>query len=259
MRHSSWLTGSRNRAKVVALCFVVAYVADDSNTAVFEPVAAPSTYEHTLVRLGTAIRIGILPPHTRLPPERELAEQLGISRSTLRQALATLTETGHLVAVRGRTGGTFVAASPPVASGLPVSPERTRALLDWRMALELGTVQLAAERATDDQRATLQEMAGHCAKQEAWPEFRRRDARFHLCLAEAAGSGDVVKAMTRVQGELSDVLTHLDRSEFAAADSAAQHRQVASAVAHRDVAGAQKAMRAHLTQTETCFGSLLSG
>jgi DNA-binding FadR family transcriptional regulator len=126
-------------------------MADLPNLSVFSPVAAPSTYEHTVERLGTAIRIGILPPGTRLPPERELAEQLGISRSTLRQALATLTESGHLRALRGRSGGTFVAETPPAASTTPFPLERTRAVLDWRMTLELGTVQLAADRATDAQ------------------------------------------------------------------------------------------------------------
>ena len=90
-----------------------------TDSTIFAPVAAPSTYDHTLERLGTAIRIGLLGPGERLPPERDLAEQLGISRSTLRQALATLTASGHLVAMRGRAGGTFVAEAPPVASGAP--------------------------------------------------------------------------------------------------------------------------------------------
>src|SRR5215217_8098284 len=82
--------------------------------AVFEKVQPPTTFEETVERLGTAIRLGLLPAGTRLPPERELAEQLGISRSTLRQALTTLVQSGHLVSVRGRAGGTFVAARPPL-------------------------------------------------------------------------------------------------------------------------------------------------
>ena len=47
----------------------------------------PTTFEETVERLGTAIRLGLLPPGSRLPAERELAEELSISRSTLRQAL----------------------------------------------------------------------------------------------------------------------------------------------------------------------------
>src|SRR5919107_3549126 len=117
---------------------------------VFERVSAPTTFEETVARLGTAIRLGVLAPGTRLPPERDLADQLGISRSTLRQALATLTETGHLTSLRGRAGGTFVAMSPPIASGDHVPVERWRQLLDWRAVLEVGAVQLATERATDE-------------------------------------------------------------------------------------------------------------
>ena len=82
--------------------------------AVFEPVQTATTLEETVERLGTAIRLGLLGPGDRLPPERELADQFGIARSTLRQALMSLTESGHLVALRGRGGGTFVSDAPPL-------------------------------------------------------------------------------------------------------------------------------------------------
>jgi len=65
---------------------------------VFTPVWAPTTFEETVERLGTAIRAGILPAGSRLPAERTLADQLGISRSTLRQALTALVQSGHLTA-----------------------------------------------------------------------------------------------------------------------------------------------------------------
>src|SRR3712207_4357571 len=84
---------------------------------VFDKVQPPTTFEETVERLGTAIRLGLLGPGTRLPPERELAEQLGISRSTLRQALTTLVQSGHLVSLRGRSGGTFVSETPPLSQG----------------------------------------------------------------------------------------------------------------------------------------------
>src|SRR5215204_2519778 len=90
--------------------------------AVFKPVQPPTTFEETVERLGTAIRLGLLPPGTRLPPERELADELRISRSTLRQALTTLVQSGHLVALRGRSGGTFVAEAPPLAQETAAPP-----------------------------------------------------------------------------------------------------------------------------------------
>src|SRR4051812_36495561 len=100
-----------------------------ASAAVFGRVASHSTYEETVARLGVAIRIGVLTPGTRLPPERDLADQLGISRSTLRQALGTLTETGHLIAVRGRAGGTFVSSRPPISSGNGAEMREWRTLL----------------------------------------------------------------------------------------------------------------------------------
>src|SRR5918992_5935142 len=116
--------------------------------AIFEPVRPPTTFEETVERLGTAIRLGLLPPGTQLPPERELADELRISRSTLRQALTTLTQSGHLVSVRGRSGGTFVAERPPLAEQEPggereaLGPD-TWAVLDYRVAVETGATILA--------------------------------------------------------------------------------------------------------------------
>jgi GntR family transcriptional repressor for pyruvate dehydrogenase complex len=82
---------------------------------IFAPVQSQTAFEETLERLGTAIKLGLLAPGARLPAERELCRQLGISRSTLRQALTALVQSGHLFATRGRSGGTFVAESPPPA------------------------------------------------------------------------------------------------------------------------------------------------
>src|SRR6476619_532063 len=88
---------------------------DPALEAVFKPVRPPTTFEETVERLGTAIRLGLLAPGSRLPSERDLAEELGISRSTLRQALTTLVQSGHLTSTRGRSGGTFVAERPPLS------------------------------------------------------------------------------------------------------------------------------------------------
>src|SRR3984893_17651603 len=106
---------------------------------VFAPVRSQTAFEETVDRLGTAIKLGLLPPGTRLPAERELCARLGIARSTLRQALVALAQSGHLHATRGRGGGTFVADPQPPAA--PPSPELLAAwrdVCDQRMALEVG-------------------------------------------------------------------------------------------------------------------------
>src|SRR4051812_17125610 len=113
---------------------------DAALEAVFMPVQPPSTFEETVERLGTAIRLGLLSPSSKLPPERELAKQLRISRSTLRQALTTLVQSGHLVSLRGRKGGTFVAAEPPLVDpiGEPLDVGAWE-VLDQRVAIEAGS------------------------------------------------------------------------------------------------------------------------
>src|SRR6478609_3257205 len=116
--------------------------------AVFARVRSQTAFEETVDRLATAIKLGLLAPGSRLPAERELCGRLGIARSTLRQALTALSQSGHVFAVRGRRGGTFVAdpqppADPPSAAMLA----QWRETCDQRLAVELAVAVLAAERA----------------------------------------------------------------------------------------------------------------
>src|ERR1700692_3081715 len=116
--------------------------------AVFEPVRSQTAFEETVDRLGTAIKLGLLAPGARLPAERELCTRLGIARSTLRQALTALTQSGHVFATRGRGGGAFLPDPQP-----PADPPSQEMLAQWhetcdrRLAVELGVAVLAAERA----------------------------------------------------------------------------------------------------------------
>src|SRR5829696_8218828 len=140
---------------------------DAALSAVFEPVAPLTTFEETVDRLGTAIRLGILPPGTRLPSERELADQLDISRSTLRQAITTLVQSGHLHSVRGRGGGTFVALEPPLArAGERLRPD-WREVLDLRLALETGRALLSVSRTYPATLKQIRECVNFMGRQHA--------------------------------------------------------------------------------------------
>jgi DNA-binding transcriptional regulator YhcF (GntR family) len=74
-------------------------------------------FEETVERLGHSIKLGLIKPGQQLPPERELAELIGVSRVTVRSALQVLVQGGFLIAKRGRNGGTFVVDHPPVWNG----------------------------------------------------------------------------------------------------------------------------------------------
>jgi DNA-binding FadR family transcriptional regulator len=226
--------------------------------AVFEPVQPATTLEETVERLGTAIRLGLLGPGDRLPPERELAEQLGIARSTLRQALTSLTESGHLVALRGRGGGTFVSDAPPLAesSRVELGGGHWRELLDYRIAVEVGAAVLAAERATPDDLAPLRRHV-ETMRTPDFPVYRRADVFFHLGIAEASRSARLVAAMTEVQGKMSELIAHIAHPAPVLARSNEQHAALVTALEHRDGSGAAQLMREHLKGTEQVLAGLM--
>src|SRR5215213_954867 len=190
--------------------------------AVFQPVQAPTTFEETVERLGTAIRLGLLQPASRLPPERDLAERLCISRSTLRQALTTLVQSGHLVSLRGRAGGTFVAERPPL--GQDVGGD----VLSDRMEAAAG-----------------------------FDEYRRADVGFHIGIAEASGSARLVTAMTEVQGHMGDLIARIAHPREVLKRSNEQHRRLVAALRRGDSARGVRIVRQHIEGTEHILAGLL--
>ena len=227
--------------------------------AVFKPVEPPTTFEETVERLGTAIRLGILSSGTRLPAERELADQLRISRSTLRQALTTLVQSGHLVSFRGRAGGTFVAEEPPLGQKVDgeVLSEEARAVLDYRVAIETGATVLAAERATESDLRRLREFTQSMDGAQRFDDYRRADIRFHIGVAEASSSPRLVTAMTEVQGQMSDLIARIAHPEEVLNRSNEQHRRLVALLRRRDIGGAVRLIREHMDGTEHILAGLL--
>jgi GntR family transcriptional repressor for pyruvate dehydrogenase complex len=226
--------------------------------AVFKPVDPPTTFEETVERLGTAIRLGLLPPGRRLPPERALAGQLRISRSTLRQAITTLTESGHLVSMRGRTGGTFVVDAPPLSemAGEPLG-EDARSVLDYRVAVETGATVLAAERAGEDELADLDQFVERMSDADSFEAYRRADVRFHICIAEAACSPWLVSAMTEVQGQVSDLIARIPHPQEVLTRSNAQHGRLVGLLRKKKAGPAVQLIREHIRGTEHILAGLM--
>jgi GntR family transcriptional regulator, transcriptional repressor for pyruvate dehydrogenase complex len=227
--------------------------------AVFAPVRSQTAFEETVERLGTAIKLGLLAPGSRLPAERELCARLGIARSTLRQALTALSQSGHVFATRGRGGGTFVSDPQP-----PNDPPSAQMLAQWRdtcdlrLAVELGVAVLAAERADSVALDALDAVAATLeATLEDFVAYRQADIRLHVGLAEATRSTQLVRAMTEAQGAMSDLIAYIAHPPQVLASSNAQHRRLLAAVRERDAMRAARVMAEHLQGTEHILAGLL--
>jgi GntR family transcriptional regulator, transcriptional repressor for pyruvate dehydrogenase complex len=196
----------------------------------------------------------------RLPSERDLAEQLGISRSTLRQAITTLVQSGHLTSVRGRGGGTFVVQEPPLAEGPPrrIRPD-WREVLDLRVAIELGIATLAAERAGDDVLDLMRECVERMAEAAHFDDYRRADVRFHIALAEATGVARLVTLATEVQSDMSELIAFIAHPPEVLVHANAEHAELIEACADRDGDRALLITRRHLEGTDHILGGLLPG
>lgn len=225
--------------------------------AVFEPVEVRTSFEGTVERLGSAIRLGLLHPGSRLPSERELAVELGISRSTLRAALTTLVQSGHLVSLRGRNGGTFVAEDPPLTDASNPLAERTEAAIDFRVAIETGAVILACERCDHSDCDRLAKLVERMSGFDDFGAYRRADTRFHIGLAEAAHSPRLVAAMTEVQSDMTDLISLIAHPDEVLSRANDQHRRLVSQLRRGDRARAVRTIREHIEGTEHILGGLL--
>jgi GntR family transcriptional repressor for pyruvate dehydrogenase complex len=192
-----------------------------------------------------------------LPPERRLAAELRISRSTLRQALTTLVQSGHLVSQRGRGGGTFVAEHPPLAERADALGDDAWAILDYRVAIESGAVVLASERAEPGDFERLDQVVSKMASASDFEDYRRADIRFHIGIAEAARSPRLVRAMTEVQGHMSDLIALIAHPEQVLTHSNEQHRRLVKLMRKGDAGGAVRLMREHIEGTEHILAGLV--
>lgn len=236
--------------------------------AVLRPVRGHHAFESCVEQLGTAIRLGVYPRRSTLPPERDLAARLGVSRATLREAMAALREAGLVETTRGRGGGTSVTVRPRTPSGRAaarVSAARRRDWLDalaFRRIVEPGAAQLAAQLAADgalDESARVQLSAAHddVASTREAAQHRQADSRFHLTLATVTGSPLVVQAVTAVQADLHEMLLAIPVLDANIAHSDRQHAAVVRAVLAGRPDRARRAMEEHCDDTAALLRGLV--
>ena len=221
----------------------------------FRPVARRRAFEDVIVQVEDAIAGGRLRPGDRLPPERELAQILAVSRASVREALRVLEAFGVVAARRGRgadAGSVVTAGEHNGLAGLlriyasllkvPLSD-----LVDLRVAIEAMTARAAAERRDG---AELAELAAAMLAVEDRDAFLELDTGFHVALARVSGNALAPLLMEALRETIArqmraafDEVTDWDATR---ARIAADHRVLAEAIAAGDPDGAAAAVSEHI-------------
>ncbi|WP_345624614.1 FadR/GntR family transcriptional regulator [Streptomyces ziwulingensis] len=220
----------------------------------FEPLTVPKASDVLAAEVRERILSGEFDEGTALPPERQLVEQTGLSRATVREALRVL-EVERLVEIRpGRGGGAFVRrpGRDSLASTvrLVIRGQRIRleALHETREAIEPACAALAARRRTDSDLAELD--AAHAELVGAGtdvPRFLRANIRWHNAVARAGDNELLIGFM----GALSQSIhASTDLAQFLDAGirrlTAHAHARVTEAIRARDAAAAHRRMSRHV-------------
>ena len=226
--------------------------------AVLRP-AVGNVFETTVEQLATAIRLGVFVVGEQLPPERDLAERLGVSRNTLREAIAALRDSGLVTTRRGRGGGTLVTHAGHDEATLS-SVRHGAALedaLDYRRVVEPGAARLAAtRRLSGDQRAWLSESVA-AVRAAAPADHRIADSRLHLAIATVTGSPMVVEAVTRAQAALGELLAAIPVLRANIEHSHDQHDAIVEAILRGDPDTARTTMEEHCDATSALLRGLI--
>lgn len=204
-------------------------------------------YEQVAEQITSWITQNGLTVGDRLPPERELASRLGVSRATLSQALVALEVIG-VVAVR-HGDGTVVTRSRTrsIVEAIRAHADRLPEIIDTRDALETKLAALAAVRRTDEDLRRIDEaLDAMAADIEAGGRGVEGDERFHGAVTAAAHS----LLLARLMDEISDLIKETRIESLSQPDrplaSLAGHRTIAEAVRDRDPDAASEAMHAHV-------------
>ncbi|HLX74162.1 MAG TPA: FadR/GntR family transcriptional regulator [Terriglobales bacterium] len=220
----------------------------------YKIVRTSRLYEQIVQQIEDTILKGNLKPGDQLPAERDLAEQFGVSRTAVREAVKALREKGLVEAYTGRgtfvTNGTLHAIRQSLDLMVKIGQaDGATQLVEVREILEPEIAALAAERAEEQHLAALREaVAIMDASLEDAEAFIEADLDFHLALAEAAGNPIILSLIDSIVGLLRE--QRLGTFETPGGPQRGQyyHRRILSAIETRNAEQARSEMRAHLQQ-----------
>ena len=225
-----------------------------SSTNRYFPVHSGRLYEQIVAQIEAHILSGELKPGDRLPAERDLAQQFGVSRTAVREAVNTLTQKGLVEVLPGR--GTFVTDSTSSAVRHSLSlmmrignEEGTHDLVEVREILEPEIAARAAIRSTDEQIKVLEEAVLAMDNAMNDPDtYIEADLDFHLALAQGTNNSIIPVLIDTLVELLREHRKHAASVEGGLERGQPYHKMILEAVKSRDPVSARDSMHAHLQQ-----------
>jgi GntR family transcriptional repressor for pyruvate dehydrogenase complex len=217
-----------------------------------------ATTDFVVAQISELIARGDLKPGDRLPPERDLAARIGISRPSLRAGLRSLIAMGILRARQG--SGTYIAEGPPT---LDSEPLRMLAALhgftyanmfEARRVIEQSVASMAAERATPEQLTTMaEELAEMYASLGDPQQYLIHDIKFHRAIGAASGNPILATLVEMVSGVMYERRRNTIGRAHDFTESLEKHREIYRAIRARRPEKARLAMQEHLTLAERAY------
>ena len=232
---------------------------------ILEPVKLRSGGEHVADRLVTAIALGEFVPGQRLPPERELATTLGVSRTTVREAIQRLAAMDYVEVRRGRTGGAFVLegmgpeANEMIRRTLLPEWSNLQHLLEFRQLVEPLIARTAAERiAPADVDGIREALAGYLEAGTDREASRAADQAMHAAIATATGNPYLANLSAQIRRQISLGFGAEPYSREIRARAVKDHTALAEAVIAGRATSAARVAERHFRLTETVLRELVS-
>jgi GntR family transcriptional regulator, transcriptional repressor for pyruvate dehydrogenase complex len=220
----------------------------------FEPIRQRKLYVEVAKQIQDRV-LKKLRPGDKLPPERELAKMLGVSRSSVRDAIRGFELVG---AVEPRSGAGTVLREmstdwivDPVANVLAREPQLLGDLLEFRKILESALAALAAKHASDKEIAGMEQILRRQEKTVSRGDIAiDEDCEFHYAIAKISENTVVLRVLDALMGLLRETRERSLQMEGHPQKSAAGHWRILSAIKRRDGAAAHNAMRRHIENVE---------
>jgi GntR family transcriptional repressor for pyruvate dehydrogenase complex len=232
-------------------------------------VQKTSLSDGILEQITGLIARGVLKPGDRIPSEKQLCQQLGVGRTSVREALRSLSVMGILESHAG--DGTFVSANRDryleraFQWGLLLDRKVVEDLVETRLILESQTSYLAARKATDEDLEELEQAIQGMEESVAdLPRYLEHDLRFHLRIAQATQNHILETLLSTIRGYLQiwvqETLSAPDANNSIprATLSVSQHKQILCALKKHQAEEARRAMREHILSSSADLRSRLA-